>query len=90
MNYFLIYLAVISAVSVIVTAADKVNAIRHRRRVRERTLLILAALGGSVAMLITMLLIRHKTRHLKFMLGIPLIIAAQAAAVFAVWRFFYA
>ncbi len=90
MNYFLIYLAVISAVSVIVTVADKVKAIRHRRRVRERTLLILAALGGSVAMLITMLLIRHKTRHLKFMLGIPLIIAAQAAAVFAVWRFFYA
>jgi len=90
MNYFLIYLAVISAVSVIVTVADKVKAIRHRRRVRERTLLILAALGGSVAMLITMLLIRHKTRHLKFMLGIPLIIAAQAAAAFAVWRFFYA
>ncbi len=90
MNYFLIYLAVISTVSVIVTVADKVKAIRHRRRVRERTLLILAALGGSVAMLITMLLIRHKTRHLKFMLGIPLIIAAQAAAAFAVWRFFYA
>ncbi len=90
MYYFLIYLAVISAVSVIVTVADKVKAIRHRRRVRERTLLILAALGGSVAMLITMLLIRHKTRHLKFMLGIPLIIAAQAAAAFAVWRFFYA
>lgn len=90
MNYFLIYLAVISAVSVIVTVANKVKAIRHRRRVRERTLLILAALGGSVAMLITMLLIRHKTRHPKFMLGIPLIIAAQAAAAFAVWRFFYA
>ncbi len=90
MYYFLIYLAVISAVSVIVTVADKVKAIRHRRRVRERTLLILAALGGSVAMLITMLLIRHKTRHPKFMLGIPLIIAAQAAAAFAVWRFFYA
>ncbi len=90
MNYLFIYLAVISIISVIVTVADKVNAIRHRRRVRERTLLILAALGGSAAMLITMLLIRHKTRHLKFMLGIPLIILAQAAAIFVLWRLFNA
>lgn len=90
MIYLLSYLAAISVVSIIVTTADKIKAIKHCRRIRERTLLILSALGGSVAMLITMLLIRHKTRHLKFMVGIPVIILAQAAVAFAVWRIFYA
>ena len=52
-------------------------AIKGKRRISEKALLILSALGGGVAMLLTMYIIRHKTRHLKFMLGIPLIIAAQ-------------
>ena len=59
-------------------------------RVRESTLLIVSALGGSIAMLLTMLLIRHKTRKPKFMLGIPLIIILQIAAAVLVWRLFYA
>ena len=56
--------------------------------ISEKTLLILSALGGSVAMLTVMLLIRHKTRHAKFMVGIPAIILAQYAAVWAVVRLF--
>ncbi len=52
-------------------------------RVPEKTLLIISALGGSVAMLLTMLKIRHKTKHMKFMIGIPVIIAMQIAAVIA-------
>jgi uncharacterized membrane protein YsdA (DUF1294 family) len=53
-------------------------------------LMTIAALGGSVTMLITMLIIRHKTRHLKFMLGIPVIILIQLSIVFLIWRFVYA
>lgn len=53
------------------------------RRIPEKTLLIISALGGSVAMLITMRAIRHKTQHMKFMLGIPAIIVAQCAAAVA-------
>lgn len=80
MKLFLYYLAVISVVSVIVCIYDKF-ASKHmtRHRTREASLLILSALGGSVAMLLTMLLIRHKTKHVKFMLGIPAIIVLQAA-----------
>ena len=47
-------------------------------RVPEALLLLLSALGGSLAMYITMLLIRHKTKHIKFMLGIPIIMVFQA------------
>lgn len=86
MIYVILYLIIISVVAVAVTVIDKLKAIRGQWRIKERTLLIIAALGGSVAMLITMLIIRHKTRHAKFMLGLPLIIAAQAALAFFVLR----
>lgn len=74
------YLIAISIISVVVCIYDKF-ASKHmtKHRTREATLLLLSALGGSVAMLLTMLIIRHKTKHVKFMLGIPLIIILQAA-----------
>lgn len=78
------YLAAISLISIIVCCYDKIASKKlQKHRTRERTLLLLSALGGSVAMLITMLIIRHKTKHVKFMLGIPLIIIAQIAIAFA-------
>ncbi|NLJ30237.1 MAG: DUF1294 domain-containing protein [Clostridiales bacterium] len=76
------YLIIINFIAAILTVSDKRRAIRHRRRIRERTLLLAAALGGSPALWITMKCIRHKTRHKKFMIGVPLIFAAQAAALY--------
>ena len=74
----LIYLALISAAAAIVTVYDKhVSKIEGHRRVPEKTLLILSALGGGIAMYATMQSVRHKTKHPKFMLGIPAIIAVQ-------------
>ena len=77
----LLYLALISAISVIACIYDKTISKENKveLRVPERTLMLLSVLGGSVAMLVTMRLIRHKTRHMKFMLGIPLIIVVQIA-----------
>lgn len=85
LNIFLGYLAVISLISIIVCIYDKF-ASKHatKHRTREATLLLLSALGGSVAMFVTMQLIRHKTKHVKFMVGIPLIIVAQVAIALAV------
>ena len=56
---------------------DKWKAKKNRWRVRESTLLTVAALGGSIGSLAGMYLFRHKTQHLKFTLGVPLILAAQ-------------
>ena len=93
MNIFLfilaIYLVLINLIAVIVTIYDKLCAVKRRWRVKESTLLILSALGGSISMYITMLLIRHKTRHIKFMLGIPLILIFQLLIAFLIWRYFY-
>ena len=74
------YFTIISLIAVVVTIADKVKAKAGAWRVKERTLFIISALGGGIAMYITMQVIRHKTKHLTFMIGIPLIIAAQVAA----------
>ena len=82
----LIYLAIISIVSIVVCIYDKIAAKHNpKHRTREATLLLLSALGGSVAMYLTMQLIRHKTKHVKFMVGIPLIIIAQIAIAFGAW-----
>ena len=79
------YLIVISVISVVVCIYDKIAAKHNpKHRTRERTLLLLSALGGSVAMLVTMLLIRHKTKHAKFMVGIPAIILMQAGIAIAI------
>ena len=81
----LIYIAFISIVSVIVCVYDKIISKKNRveLRIPEKVLLLLSAIGGSVAMLITMLLVRHKTKHLKFMLGLPIMVLVQVAAVIA-------
>lgn len=84
----IIYLLVINLIAVILTVYDKHSAQKHKWRVKESTLLIVSALGGSPAMYITMQIIRHKTKHLKFMLGIPLIFFAELTAIITVVYFY--
>ena len=79
-NLWVAYFAIISLVAVAVTIADKIKAKAGAWRVKERTLFIIAAIGGGIAMYITMQAIRHKTKHMSFMIGIPLIIAVQVVA----------
>ena len=86
-KYILIYFIAISLVSVIVCVADKLRAKKGRWRVKESTLFLLSVLGGSLAMYITMLTIRHKTLHKRFMIGIPLIMIMQAAVFIFVRSF---
>lgn len=81
MKYFLIYLAIISLIAVIMTVSDKSRAQKHKRRIAEKTLFGTAVLGGSAAMYLTMLAIRHKTKHKRFMIGLPLIMIVQVIVI---------
>ena len=76
-EYLIVYLAFITVVSAAVCVSDKRRAIKRKRRIRERTLWIFSALGGSAGMYLTMRLIRHKTKHASFMLGLPALIVFQ-------------
>ena len=80
-----IYIAIMSLISIVVCIYDKKISKKNKveLRIPEKVLLILSALGGSVAMLVTMLITRHKTKHVKFMLGIPVILVLQVALVLA-------
>lgn len=86
----LIYLAILWLLALALTAYDKAAARQGGwRRVPEWTLLLVGALGGSLPMYVLMRLIRHKTRHKMFMLGLPILILLQGAAL-AYFRFFAA
>ncbi|NLU24381.1 MAG: DUF1294 domain-containing protein [Clostridiales bacterium] len=79
------YLAAASLIAFCVYGADKYRARRHLWRIPEKTLFLLALLGGSPGALLGMLCFRHKTRHHAFQIGIPAILLAQAALLF--WLF---
>ncbi len=81
----IIYLVIINILSVYVTISDKVASKGNGFRTPEKALMFLSFVGGSLGMYITMLIIRHKTRHMKFMLGIPVIILIQVTLAVLVY-----
>ena len=86
-EYIFIYIICISLITAIVTVYDKRAAKKYpKHRVPENVLLMLAIAGGSVAELLTMLKIRHKTKHKKFMIGLPVIIVLQMVVIIGALR----
>lgn len=77
MQLVLVYLLIINALGFVLMLADKFKAKKNLWRIPEATLMTVALLGGSVGSLIGMYTVRHKTRHPKFTVGIPLILALQ-------------
>lgn len=77
----LLYLIIVNAAAFLLMLADKQKAKRGAWRIPEKTLIGAAAIGGSIGALCGMYLFRHKTKRLKFTLGIPLILAVQIIAV---------
>lgn len=82
----LLYLLIINAVSFLLMLVDKRKAQKKLWRIPESTLLLSAAIGGSVGSLTGMYTFRHKTRHLKFTLGVPAILIVQIVGVFLLMR----
>ena len=76
-----VYLLVVTVATFAVYGWDKLCAKRGMWRVPERILLLLALLGGSVGALTAMAIFRHKTLHLKFRYGVPLILILQIAGL---------
>lgn len=72
MSAYLIYLAVVSLATFVIFAYDKAMSKRNGTRVMERRLLMLSLVGGAIGGIIAMRLFRHKTRHLKFVILLPL------------------
>lgn len=76
-----LYLLIINAVGFLLMLVDKRKAKKNRWRIPEKTLMGAAVLGGSIGCLLGMYTFRHKTKHPKFTIGIPVILAVQAVLV---------
>ena len=76
-----VYLIVVNISAIAVYGWDKLSAKQGWQRVPEKILLLLALLGGSVGAMAAMTFYRHKTRHLKFIYGVPMIFVLQIAAL---------
>ena len=76
-EYLIYYLLFINLVGVIINIADKSRAKAGKWRVSEKSLWLVALLGGALGSYVTMQIIRHKTKHLSFMVGLPILIILQ-------------
>lgn len=87
MNYAIaLALLAVNMVAFLAFGIDKWKAKRHRWRIPESTLILLAAVGGSIGAYLGMQAFHHKTQHRKFTWGVPAIIAVQLVVV-AVFEF---
>lgn len=77
----LLYLILINLLGFVLYGVDKAKSKGKSRRIPERTLLWVARLGGGVGCWLGMMLFRHKTKHTRFMILVPLWIVLWAAAV---------
>ena len=82
----LLYLLIVNAVSFLLMLVDKRKAQRKLWRIPESTLLLSVVIGGSLGSLAGMYTFRHKTKHLKFTLGVPAILILQIAVYFVISR----
>lgn len=84
----LIYFTLVSIISIILVIYDKIASKKFKRkRIRENVLLIFAFIGGAFFMYIFMKLIHHKTRHKKFMIGLPIFILLHVFLGFFIIKF---
>ena len=77
----LVYLLIVNALGFILMLVDKIKAKKNLWRIPEATLFLAAAIGGSIGSILGMYTFRHKTKHVSFLLGMPLILAVQIVIV---------
>lgn len=80
------YLILTNLIGFAAMGIDKKKAIRHKYRIPEKTLFLIALLGGSAGSILGMQLFRHKTKHWYFVLGMPAILILQIALIFFLYH----
>jgi uncharacterized membrane protein YsdA (DUF1294 family) len=79
-------ITLLNTLAFILIGLDKYKSKHNRWRISEKTFFTIAALGGSLGVLVGMYFFRHKTRHISFVWGIPIILILQIAVIY----YFYA
>lgn len=79
MKILTVYLLIINAAGFLFMLVDKQKAKRGAWRISEATLMGIAAIGGSFGSFLGMQVFRHKTKHAKFFIGIPILMVLHVA-----------
>ena len=87
MQYFIYYLIIINILAFFLMGLDKRKAQTGAWRIPEKTLFLLAILGGSIGAIAGMQLFRHKTKHRNFVIGMPAILIVQILLAIACFYF---
>lgn len=85
MEYLICYVTLINIITFTIYVIDKKKAEKDRWRISEKTLILLAVIGGAFGALIAMHLVRHKTKKNRFRIGIPVILIMQAVIFIWAW-----
>ena len=80
-KYVIAYLVIINLIGFIAMGVDKRRAVRHYQRTPEKTLFLIALIGGSFGSILGMQVFRHKTKHKSFVFGMPVILILQVALI---------
>ena len=86
MKIFLCYFLIINLYGIFVMYSDKNKSKKGKWRIPERTLFTIAFAYGALGIFMGMRLFRHKTKHNKFVIGIPLILIVQ---IFIFFKYIY-
>lgn len=82
----IIYLVVINIIGIAIVKIDKDRAKKKQWRIRERTIFLIAILGGTIGVYYGMQQFRHKTKHLSFVIGIPFIFVVQMVVAILIYK----
>ena len=86
MDAWIIYLIPVNLIAFLMYGIDKWNAKKGLQRIPEKTLLGIAAIGGSVGAYAGMQFFRHKTRKPKFSVGLPVIFLIQIGILLYIYH----
>ena len=76
----ILYFVIINVAGFISMGLDKRKAKKHMWRIPEATLFTFALLGGPAGSLLGMKVFHHKTLHMKFVIGMPVILVLWIVA----------
>lgn len=79
------YLVIINLVGVYSMWSDKMKSIKSEWRIPENTLFVISLIGGAFGILVGMKQFRHKTQHIKFKYGIPIILLIQVYVAYKIY-----
>lgn len=87
--FLALYTIAINCIGFVIMGYDKQRAIKHEWRIKEKTIFVIGFLGGCIGILLGINIFRHKTKHKKFVYGIPFILFIQLLIIVIIFYSMY-